>query len=67
MVKLFTQDVSFTSSSTIIRDSRTLEDQVNTFLRDPKVIARDTQFFTMLAGANQYYVIKLEYDIKQGG
>lgn len=56
-----------TSSATQQRDLRSLEDQVNQFIKNPKVIPQKTQIQPFPSGADQYLTLLLDYDIKQGG
>ena len=67
MIKLFTQQISFATSTQQQRDQRSLEDQLNEFLKDPRILPQETELQVFDNGGNQYFTILLDYNFKQGG
>ncbi len=64
MIKVFTQKIDFSSDATISRDSRTLEDSVNNYIRNPSVVPLNTAQIFFLVGGDNYYSILLNYNVK---
>lgn len=67
MVKIFVQSVTTTSVNTIQRDLRSLEDQVNDFVKNPQVLPQSSILQQFFVGGTQFLTILLDYNIKQGG
>ena len=64
MIKLFTKSVALTTPNTIQRDETSLEDQINDFIREKKIMQDDTKFFVYEVGGVVYYAVLLDYNIK---
>ena len=65
MIHLVNKQIDYTSESTIGRDIRTLEEEVNNFTKDPSVTVTDYQFQSYVQGGDDYIVILVTYEIKR--
>ena len=61
MIKLFLKQVDMTSSNTIQRDLRTLEDEANAFTKLGSVTVQSTKAEPFVNGTDNFILVSLEY------
>ena len=65
MIHVVLQEIDLGASATIQRDVKTLEDDMNSFIRNPDVTARDVEVRQFESSGSVYMVASVNYDLRR--
>ncbi len=67
MIKIFSRTISFATDNSQLRDLNSLENDVNGFLQDPKIISNNVRpfQFTEPMTSNTIFTVLIDYSIKR--